>query len=62
MNSIALEQYEKAVRLSREGGFNPFNALAHELAGRFAHACGYTTRRCPFPRGDDRLGTGRGAV
>ncbi|MNB89642.1 Sensor histidine kinase TmoS [compost metagenome] len=43
MNSIALEQYEKAVRLSREGGFNPFNALAHELAGRFAHACGYTT-------------------
>jgi predicted ATPase/signal transduction histidine kinase len=43
MNSIALEQYEKAVRLSREGGFNAFNALAHELAGRFAHACGYTT-------------------
>lgn len=43
MNSIALEQYEKAVRLSRDGGFNPFNALAHELAGRFAHACGYTT-------------------
>jgi hypothetical protein len=33
MNSIALEQYEKAVRLSREGGFNPINALAHELAG-----------------------------
>jgi len=43
MNSIALEQYEKAVRLSREAGFNPCNALAHELAGRFAHACGYPT-------------------
>lgn len=43
MNSIALEQYEKAVRLSREGGFNPINALAHELAGRFALACGYPT-------------------
>ena len=43
MNSIALEQYEKAVRLSREGGFNPLNALAHELAGRFALACGYPT-------------------
>lgn len=43
MNSIALEQYEKAVRLSREGGFNPLNALAHELAGRFALACGYQT-------------------
>lgn len=43
MNSIALEQYEKAVRLSREGGFNPINALAHELAGRFSLACGYPT-------------------
>lgn len=43
MNSIALEQYEKAVRLSREGGFNPINALAHELAGRFALSCGYPT-------------------
>ncbi|EIY5101882.1 trifunctional serine/threonine-protein kinase/ATP-binding protein/sensor histidine kinase [Klebsiella variicola] len=43
MNSIALEQYEKAVHLSREGGFNPINALAHELAGRFAQSCGYPT-------------------
>lgn len=43
MNSIALEQYEKAVRLSREAGFNPLNALAHELAGRFSLACGYPT-------------------
>lgn len=43
MNSIALEQYEKAVRLSREGGFNPMNALAHELAGRFALSSGYQT-------------------
>lgn len=43
MNSIALEQYEKAVRLSREAGFNPGNALAHELAGRFASSCGYHT-------------------
>lgn len=43
MNSIALEQYEKAVRLSREGGFNPINALAHELAGRFSLSCGYPT-------------------
>ena len=43
MNSIALEQYEKAVRLSREAGFSPYNAMAHELAGRFAHACGYPT-------------------
>ncbi|AHY08041.1 ATP-binding sensor histidine kinase [Serratia plymuthica] len=43
MNSIALEQYEKAVRLSRDSGFNPSNALAHELAGRFALSCGYHT-------------------
>lgn len=43
MNSIALEQYERAVRLSREAGFNPSNALAHELAGRFALSCGYHT-------------------
>lgn len=43
MNSIALEQYEKAVRLSRDAGFSPYNAMAHELAGRFAHACGYPT-------------------
>ncbi|MWL74244.1 histidine kinase, partial [Escherichia coli] len=32
-----------AVRLSREAGFSPYNAMAHELAGRFAHACGYPT-------------------
>ena len=31
------------MRLSREGGFNPINALAHELAGRFSLACGYPT-------------------
>ncbi|MGY5957102.1 AAA family ATPase [Kosakonia sp. BK9b] len=43
MNSIALAQYEKAIKLSREGGFNPSNALSHELAGRFALACGYHT-------------------
>ncbi len=43
MNSIAIGQYEKAIKLSREAGFNPSNALAHELAGRFAQACGYPT-------------------
>ncbi|SCC09635.1 Predicted ATPase [Kosakonia oryzendophytica] len=43
MNSIALAQYEKAIKLSREAGFDPSNALAHELAGRFALASGYHT-------------------
>ncbi|WP_039058416.1 AAA family ATPase [Enterobacter sp. Bisph1] len=51
MNSIALEQYEKAIRLSREGGFNPSNGLAHELAGRFALSCGFQTAADAYFRG-----------
>lgn len=51
MNSIALEQYEKAVQLSREAGFHPCNALAHELAGRFALSCGYNTAADAHLRG-----------
>ncbi|SEK97129.1 PAS domain S-box-containing protein [Kosakonia sacchari] len=43
MNSIAIGQYEKAIKLSREAGFNPSNALVHELAGQFARTCGYPT-------------------
>lgn len=51
MNSIALGQYEKAITLSREAGFNPSNALAHELAGRFALSCGYQTAADAYFRG-----------
>lgn len=51
MNSIALEQYEKAVRLSREAGFNSCNALAHELAANFALSCGYFTAADAHVRG-----------
>ncbi|MFW0880037.1 trifunctional serine/threonine-protein kinase/ATP-binding protein/sensor histidine kinase [Cronobacter dublinensis] len=51
MNSIALEQYERAITLSRDAGFTPYHALAHELAGRFARSCGYTTTADAHYRG-----------
>ena len=40
-NGQAVEQYEKAIRLSGEAEFHPINGLAHELAGHFAKACGW---------------------
>lgn len=41
--AAALEWYEMAARYSRDAGMDHCNGLAHELAGRFAHACGYPT-------------------
>ncbi|WP_255556749.1 AAA family ATPase [Sodalis sp. dw_96] len=41
--AVAMAQYEKAIRLSRDGGYHHVNGLAHELAARFAGACGYAT-------------------
>ncbi|WP_275554646.1 AAA family ATPase [Mixta sp. Marseille-Q2659] len=40
-NGRASEQYERAIKLSGEAEFHHVNGLAHELAGRFAKACGY---------------------
>ncbi len=57
MNSIALEQYEKAVRLSREGGFNPINAPGARAGRAFLAGLRLPDRlRRPFPRRDCRTG------
>lgn len=38
--TLAAEQYERAVSLSRQGRFDHINGLAYELAARFAASCG----------------------